>query len=102
MKAVTINLARLGIVTRMSIAEEIDDVSVLEILSEDPSYGVRSKVGGNVFSSEEILEKLSKDPNWQVRLSVANNKKTTKALREKLANDADYEVADATKSNLKE
>jgi hypothetical protein len=97
---VTIDLASLGLVTRMSIAEEIDDLSVLEKLSNDPSYGVRAKVGSNIFSSKKILEKLADDENWEVRLAVAKNKKTSEPLLNKLSNDADYEVVEAAKKNL--
>ena len=62
---------------KTDLARKSKDSIILDKLSKDEDWYVRSKVAENKNTSPEILDRLSKDKNPNVRYGVAINKNTS-------------------------
>jgi hypothetical protein len=74
--------------------------NILEKLSGDEDFYVRSKVAGNTLCPISILEKLSRDEKWNVRRAIAKNTNCPSNILEKLSRDEDVWVRSEVAENI--
>jgi hypothetical protein len=76
-------------------------LSILEILSRDPSAAVRSAVADKRKLTTELRQVLSRDSDAGVRARVAHNAKCEREILEALAHDEEVIVRSAAAEKLR-
>ena len=74
---------------RAGLASRTSDSSILNVLANDSSDSVRSRVASSSHATPEILEELSLDSEMFVLLEVCKNPKTPVKVLQKIINQED-------------
>jgi len=77
---------------KLDLAKTTTDPKVLDELSRDEYYRVRSGVASNLNTTPETLDYLSRDEDYDVRSWVAENPNTTPEILDYLSKDKDPTV----------